>query len=167
MPRIWPYLPKLLASNRIKKSLWFPFTFKGIFCEGKHGNFLVSAWHLQILSLFTFYMTQCIAQKDSKPQLAGLNPGIRCVFLRFIPETIKSTSFRENFGPSFQNISVIPCKTSESTGSGFKSQHKLCFPTFYKNSTKMHFFKHQNQHLVITKIDTWWKTDRLIRSMTS
>ena len=144
-------------------------------------------------------MAQCVGQKCSKPQLAGLNPGIRCVFLRFIPEAIKSTSFRENFGPSFQNISVIPSKTSESTGSGFKSQHKLCCPTFCnKNSTKMHFFKHQNQHrplsilshtgcaptlailglLIleqsnfkvntrITKIDTWWKTDRLIRSMTS
>ena len=39
MPRILPYLPELLASNRMKKSLWYPFTFKGIFCEGKHGNF--------------------------------------------------------------------------------------------------------------------------------
>ena len=73
-----------------------------------------------ILENFTFYKAQWVGQKGSEAIVA--------IFLvHFILQTMKKIYlFSKIFEPSLPFM-----KSNESTGSWLKSQHKLCFLTFY------------------------------------
>ena len=116
----------------------------------------------QLCAIFTFYMSQSVAQKGSEATRDGHEPGIGYTFQHFILTFMFSHIFCQKFcfvpernntrnQPVFKNVLdlrsnffVIPTlvESKESTDIGFQSQHKLCFPTFIpKFLAKCNFFK--------------------------